>query len=60
MRLAIEDLALPWEDAEIRFTASIGVTELRPEDQKLETAQHRADALMYEAKAQGRNRVIKG
>lgn len=60
MRTAIENLAIPWEDAEIRFTVSIGVTDLRPEDHKLESAQHRADTFMYEAKAQGRNRVVKG
>ncbi len=60
MRGAIEELVVPSDGEDIRFTVSIGVTELQPDDKTLERTQHRADELMYEAKAQGRNRVIRG
>jgi diguanylate cyclase (GGDEF)-like protein len=41
----------------LRVTASIGVTSVGPEDESLQTIQHRADEAMYQAKQQGRNRV---
>lgn len=42
----------------IKFTVSIGVAILRPDDADLETILHRADLALYEAKRAGRNRVI--
>ncbi len=42
---------------QLRVTASIGVTSVSPEDESLQTIQHRADEAMYQAKQQGRNRV---
>lgn len=43
--------------ARLRVTASIGVTSVGPDDESLQTIQHRADEAMYQAKQQGRNRV---
>jgi two-component system chemotaxis response regulator CheY len=41
---------------ELRCSCSIGVAELRPEDQELEAVMKRADGALYEAKRAGRNR----
>jgi diguanylate cyclase (GGDEF)-like protein len=41
----------------IRSTVSIGVTEVRPQDQSFEDILRRADAMMYRAKEAGRNQV---
>lgn len=41
----------------IYCTASIGVAELKAEDQRIEDLLHRADLAMYESKRGGRNRV---
>lgn len=49
-------VALPEED--IRLSVSIGITAIAKDDEDLEATIHRADGLMYEAKNQGRNRVI--
>jgi len=42
----------------IRFTVSIGLTALKEEDVTLESMIRRADKGLYEAKREGRNRVI--
>ena len=39
------------------FTVSIGVTRFRPNDANVQTVTQRADAAMYQAKREGRNRV---
>jgi diguanylate cyclase (GGDEF)-like protein len=42
----------------LHITVSIGVAELLPDEDKLETLLKRADDAMYEAKRKGRNQVI--
>lgn len=58
LRSIIEDheTALPAEI--IKVTASFGVCCLNGTDEELETVLKRADALLYQAKREGRNRVI--
>ena len=46
------------KDIKVFVTASIGVTLMRPDDETTESIFERADAALYEAKAQGRNRVV--
>ena len=51
----------PTDDgALVRVTVSIGVTEVRPENDSFEEALMRADQALYKAKDGGRNRVIDG
>ncbi|MFZ5571057.1 MAG: diguanylate cyclase [Thermodesulfobacteriota bacterium] len=59
LRLAMESCFLTIDDREIRCTVSIGITEIRPADESFETVLKRADAALYEAKRQGRNRTVK-
>ncbi|WP_197030654.1 sensor domain-containing diguanylate cyclase [Halomonas sp. BC04] len=51
-KAALEEEALPFD-----FTVSIGVTDFKPTDTSLDTVTRRADAAMYQAKREGRNRV---
>jgi len=57
LRAGIAALRLEAGDATISFTCSIGVTEVVPETDTLESAMRRADAALYRAKGDGRNRV---
>jgi diguanylate cyclase (GGDEF)-like protein len=59
MRAEIERRPLDWQTGPIRFTISFGVTTLRA-DQRLpsEALLRVADAALYQAKQQGRNRVV--
>ena len=52
---AIAACAVPAGELTLRFTASIGCTELGPDDADFETVFARADRALYEAKAAGRN-----
>lgn len=54
--IAGESLVTPRGDT-VRWTVSIGVASLRPEDQCIEDLVRRADAAMYRAKSAGRNRA---
>ena len=42
----------------IKITVSIGVAEIGTDERPLESAMHRADLAMYQAKERGRNRVV--
>ena len=55
-RTLIEEASLSIGDTEIRATVSIGATLARPDD-TMESLLERADQLMYQSKAAGRNRV---
>ena len=48
---------LDYQEGEIPITVSIGVTTLRPDDHRIEDVIKRADAALYRAKREGRNRV---
>lgn len=52
---AVAACAVPAGELTLRFTASIGGTELVPDDADFETVRARADRALYEAKAAGRN-----
>jgi diguanylate cyclase (GGDEF)-like protein len=60
LRALIEGTSVPWEKEAVRVTVSIGVATLAtsgrtPDGQRL---LRDADACLYQAKAQGRNRVV--
>jgi diguanylate cyclase (GGDEF)-like protein/PAS domain S-box-containing protein len=55
-RTLIEDSVLAIDENQIRVTVSIGATLARQED-TMETLLQRADELMYQSKASGRNRI---
>lgn len=54
---AVEALRWPAIAPELRVTISLGVTELRPDDDALGDILRRADTALYQAKAGGRNRL---
>jgi diguanylate cyclase (GGDEF)-like protein/PAS domain S-box-containing protein len=56
MRRAIEEMTIPYGT----ITASFGVCGARPDSDSAETLFSRADAALYAAKANGRNRVERG
>lgn len=56
LRKMIEDVEIPWDGGSIQVTVSIGVcTKLKD---SLEEMVRRTDALLYEAKQNGRNKVV--
>jgi len=58
LRSVIENNTTHEASNKITFTASFGVTEILNNDNKLEYILNRADQALYQAKEQGRNRVI--
>ena len=59
LRLAIEQAKTRVDDkTEIKYTLSIGVATLAGEDDSLDAMMQRADAALYQAKQNGRNRVV--
>lgn len=57
MRQGVADHALPLQAGELRYTASFGVAGFEPRQPGLERWLARADAALYQAKGNGRNRV---
>lgn len=57
LRQTVADLRLPFGDTELMLTASFGVTRIAPNDHAARQAMSRADAALYRAKNDGRNRI---
>jgi len=57
IRRKIEEKKFEWEGKRILVTASFGVATLRPGENVPDPMVHRADAALYQAKNEGRNRV---
>jgi len=58
LRKRIGDLDLRSNGKKIRFTVSIGVSQLRESDPNIEPVLNRADSALYKAKNAGRNTVV--
>lgn len=58
MRASVESSEIQVRGQPLHFTASFGVAEFQLSDLGLESLMARADAALYEAKHQGRNRVL--
>ncbi|MEX2516256.1 MAG: GGDEF domain-containing protein [Gammaproteobacteria bacterium] len=59
LRQQFENHALEYNDGEIRFTCSFGVSALADfANDSLESLLKRADKVLYQAKGDGRNRVM--
>jgi diguanylate cyclase (GGDEF)-like protein len=54
---AIGSASVPGPNGPVRFTASIGVGSLAPDDADFSSVLQRADRALYAAKQAGRNRV---
>ena len=59
LRAAVEAVTVPGPGQPIRITVSVGLAELKPDD-NLDTLLGRADRALYAAKRAGRNRVMPG
>lgn len=57
LREVVAQSPLRWGSAEVRMTVSIGIAGLRAGERQADDWLARADALLYEAKREGRNRV---
>jgi len=58
LRRHFASMTVPYGAYDLHFTVSIGMTSLVGADDGLEAALRTADALLYEAKEAGRNRVV--
>lgn len=58
IRVNIEKIEFIYKTDTIRMTVSIGVAEVNSGDKSYETVFERADAALYKAKNEGRNRVV--
>ncbi|PMY45629.1 MULTISPECIES: GGDEF domain-containing protein [Pseudomonas] len=56
----IQRLTFSHDEAQFSITVSQGLTSLTAEDKNLDSLFARADAAMYEAKRQGKNRIVSG
>lgn len=60
VRLNLEELSISYHQHDIKFTVSIGVSQLTEEDHSVAPLMRRADKALYQAKEQGRNLVVTG
>jgi diguanylate cyclase (GGDEF)-like protein/PAS domain S-box-containing protein len=56
----IQQLSFSHDNRTFGITVSQGLTSLTPEDESLDSLFARADAAMYQAKRQGKNRIVSG
>jgi diguanylate cyclase (GGDEF)-like protein len=61
IRCAIANICIPLEDKRkmLKFTTSLGLSELKKEDNSLDDVLYRADEALYQAKNKGRNKIFK-
>jgi diguanylate cyclase (GGDEF)-like protein len=58
LREAINQVSINWEDESISVTISTGLATAEDPREPLESLMRRADEALYQAKAEGRNRVV--
>lgn len=58
LRLSIANIVISLDDHNVMFSASFGISELDHDDASIESGMSRADIALYQAKEQGRNRVV--
>jgi two-component system cell cycle response regulator len=58
LRQGIEQVQIPLPDGAIRLTVSIGVATAGPETETVAALINQADRALYDAKRNGRNRVV--
>jgi len=57
IRKEIEKLSLSIDNKKLKFTVSMGISKLKPEDKTIMDAIKRADERLYRAKNRGKNRI---
>jgi len=60
LRNLVSQITVPANGTEVAFTVSIGVTKNHDREASINDVLERADTALYEAKTQGRNKVIVG
>lgn len=60
VRRTIAAARVEWNDHAIQCSVSIGLAQYLPTDNMIETVLQRADAALYQAKSDGRNRTVDG
>jgi diguanylate cyclase len=58
LRLTVQDTEFLYDNVKVPITVSVGVTEIQPTDKEFIDVFNRADSYMYQAKNEGRNKVI--
>ena len=58
LREATQNNVITFNEQEIQFTVSMGVTMMQPDDKDIDCMLQRADTYLYQAKEGGRNKVI--
>jgi diguanylate cyclase (GGDEF)-like protein len=58
LRQSIEQIQIPLSEGEVRLTVSIGVATAGPDTETVAALINQADRALYEAKRNGRNRVV--
>jgi diguanylate cyclase len=58
LRRSVEACTILFEGARFGITVSLGLAELNPGEESFDALLKRADGALYEAKDQGRNRLV--